>query len=165
MKCIQCHFMSILGLVIASGIGHSYCRLLGSLPVVCSLCIRGFGVGCYRCASFLNVSWSISSVYLRVQSSFTQQVCFARQTSYLGCFYSFFSLTCMIPVKKKITSHMQLDFLWDWGWTFPSTGTRKSADSNGWVVKKEEWTGAGRVKRLVLKLIPSWSLFVLSVAL
>lgn len=128
------------------GNNNGYISLLRSLPLVwLSLCWGILEVVAIAVHFSLR---SLEALLKRVQSPFTSLFCFANFIFRLSC--SFFSLTCMIHVKE-ITSHMQLDLLWDWDWTLPGTGTRESADSSGWDVQKEEWTGAGRVKKACVK--------------
>lgn len=127
---------------------YGHCSLLGSLPVVwlsAYWVISEFAA--ITAHLFLR---SLEALFKRVQSPFCSASFFCPPNIIFRLFYSFFSLACMIHVKE-ITSHMQLDSLWDWDWTFPGTGTRKSADYNAWDVKKEEWTGAGRVKKACVK--------------
>lgn len=75
-------------------------------------------------------------------------------------FYSFFSLWPVRFIWKiNKTSHIQLDLLWCWGWTLPDTGTRKSARLRR-DMKKEKWTGAGRVKKKKEACVKANSLLV-----
>lgn len=75
--------------------------------------LSDFGVGGHHCASFLKAKGLLSIIEKSwtVQSPLAQQVCFAPQTSYLDRFIP--SLAWPVWFMWNITSHTQLDLLWD----------------------------------------------------